>query len=110
MKDLETTLASKVNKDDVMQTIADITNQRVNEVGQNKEAIKQALVQDQPLNKFFTERSYDALLNQKVNEVAQSKEPIKAALSQEIPISNSFIERSYKIKPLTLDDLRYYTR
>ena len=48
--------------------------------------------------------------SQKVNEVAQSKEPIKAALSQEIPISNSFIERSYKIKPLTLDDLRYYNR
>ena len=48
--------------------------------------------------------------SQKVNEVAQSKEPIKAALIQGIPISNSFIERSYKIKPLTLDDLRYYNR
>ncbi len=94
MKDLETTLASKVNKDDVMQTIADITNQRVNEVGQNKEAIKQALVQDQPLNKFFTERSYDALLNQKVNEVAQSKEPIKAALSKDQPINQILADKS----------------
>ena len=48
--------------------------------------------------------------SQKFNEVAQSKEPIKAALNQEIPIRNSFIECSYKIKPLTLDDLRYYNR
>ena len=86
MKDLD--------KDYVMQTIADITTQKVNEVGQNKDAIKQALVQDQPLNKFFNERSYDALLNQKINEVAQSKEPIKAALSKDQPINQILADKS----------------
>ena len=66
----------EVTRDNVITALNNLTNQKVNEVGQSKEPIKAALSQEQPINK--------ELLNQTINSqsVEKSKGPQSKGLER----------------------------
>ena len=65
-----------MNKDNIIKALNNLTNQKVNEVGQSKEPIKATLSKEQPINK--------ELLNQTINSqfIEKSKEPQSKGLER----------------------------